>query len=48
MINSYDEIFIDKNGKYTKWNKKVELPFLVDNPEYIAGQFTQALIEKEL
>lgn len=32
----------------TKWNKKVELPFLVDSPEYIAGQFAQALIEKEL
>ena len=22
MINSYDEIFIDKNGKYIKWQKK--------------------------
>lgn len=34
--------------KEEKWNKIVELPFLVDNPEYIAGQFAQALIEKEL
>lgn len=32
----------------TKWNKTLELPFLVDNPDYVAGQFAQALIEKEL
>ena len=24
MINSYNEIFIDKNGKYIKWNKSFE------------------------
>lgn len=36
------------SDKDTKWNKQVELPFLVDSPEYIAGQFAQALIEKEL
>ena len=24
MINSYDEIFIDKNGKYTRWDKKFD------------------------
>lgn len=36
------------SDKETKWNKQVELPFLVDNPDFVAGQFTQALIEKEL
>ena len=24
MINSYDEIFIERNGKYSKWEKKLE------------------------
>ena len=34
--------------KEVNWSKKVELPFLVDNPDFVAGQFAQALIEKEL
>ena len=34
--------------KDVKWKNTLELPLLVDNPEYIAGQFAQALIEKEL
>lgn len=38
----------DSKDKEVNWSKKVELPFLVDSPEYIAGQFAQALIEKEL
>ena len=31
MINSYDEIFIDKNGKYTKWNKKFDSKEQLEN-----------------
>ena len=31
MINSYDEIFIDKNGKYQKWNKKFESKEQLEN-----------------
>ena len=31
MINSYDEIFIDKNGRYTKWDKSFESPEQLDN-----------------
>ena len=44
------EISFGNNGKdqEAKWSKKVELPFLVDNPDFVAGQFAQALIEKEL
>lgn len=38
----------NSKDKETQWNKTLELPFLVDNPDYVAGQFAQALIEKEL
>ena len=31
MINSYDEIFIDKNGKYERWNKKFESKEQLEN-----------------
>ena len=31
MINSYDEIFIDKNGKYQRWNKKFESKEQLEN-----------------
>ena len=31
MINSYDEIFIDRNGKYQKWDKKFESKEQLDN-----------------
>ena len=31
MINSYDEIFIDKNGRYIKWDKSFESPEQLDN-----------------
>lgn len=31
MINSYNEIFIDKNGKYQKWNKEFESEEQLDN-----------------
>ena len=31
MINSYDEIFIDKNGKYKKWDKKFESKEQLEN-----------------
>lgn len=31
MINSYDEIFIDKNGKYIKWDKKFDNKEQLDN-----------------
>ena len=31
MINSYDEIFIDKNGKYQKWNKSFESKDQLEN-----------------
>ena len=31
MINSYDEIFIDKNGKYQRWNKKFESKDQLEN-----------------
>ena len=31
MINAYDEIFIDKNGKYQKWNKKFESKEQLEN-----------------
>lgn len=31
MINAYDEIFIDKNGKYQKWDKTFESKDQLDN-----------------
>lgn len=31
MINSYDEIFIDRNGKYQRWNKKFESKEQLEN-----------------
>ena len=31
MINSYDEIFIDNNGKYQRWNKKFESKEQLEN-----------------
>lgn len=31
MINSYDEIFIDKNGKYQRWNKSFESKEQLEN-----------------
>ena len=31
MINSYDEIFIDKNGKYQRWDKQFESKEQLDN-----------------
>lgn len=31
MINSYDEIFIDKNGKYQRWDKKFESKEQLEN-----------------
>lgn len=31
MINAYDEIFIDKNGKYQRWDKKFESKEQLDN-----------------
>lgn len=31
MINSYDEIFIDKNGKYTRWDKKFDSKEQLEN-----------------
>ena len=31
MINSYDEIFIDKNGKYQRWNKCFESKEQLEN-----------------
>ena len=31
MINAYDEIFIDKNGKYIKWNKSFESKEQLEN-----------------
>ena len=31
MINSYDEIFIDKQGKYVRWNKKFESKEQLEN-----------------
>ena len=31
MINAYDEIFIDKNGKYQKWDKTFESKEQLDN-----------------
>ncbi len=31
MINAYDEIFIDKNGKYQKWDKKFESKEQLEN-----------------
>ena len=31
MINSYDEIFIDKKGKYQRWNKKFESKEQLEN-----------------
>ena len=31
MINSYDEIFIDKNGKYQRWDKCFESKEQLDN-----------------
>lgn len=31
MINSFDEIFIDKNGKYLKWDKKFESKEQLEN-----------------
>ena len=31
MINSYDEIFIDVNGKYQRWNKKFESKEQLEN-----------------
>lgn len=31
MINSYDEIFIDKNGKYERWNKSFESKEQLEN-----------------
>ena len=31
MINSYEEIFIDKNGKYIKWNKKFDTKEQLEN-----------------
>lgn len=31
MINSYDEIFIDNNGKYEKWHKKFESKEQLEN-----------------
>ena len=31
MINTYDEIFIDKNGKYQKWDKKFESKEQLEN-----------------
>ena len=38
----------NSKDKEVNWSKKVELPFFVDNPDFVAGQFAQALIEKEL
>lgn len=38
----------NSKDKEVNWSKKVELPFLVDSPDFVAGQFAQALIEKEL
>lgn len=31
MINSYDEIFIDRNGKYQRWDKKFESKEQLEN-----------------
>ena len=31
MINSYDEIFIDRNGKYLRWDKKFESKEQLEN-----------------
>lgn len=31
MINSYDEIFIDRNGKYQRWNKRFESKEQLEN-----------------
>ena len=31
MINAYDEIFIDKNGRYQKWDKKFESKEQLEN-----------------
>lgn len=31
MINSYDEIFIDKNGKYLRWDRKFESKEQLEN-----------------
>lgn len=31
MINAYDEIFIDKNGKYQRWDKKFESKEQLEN-----------------
>lgn len=31
MINSYDEIFIDRNGRYQRWNKKFESKEQLEN-----------------
>ena len=31
MINSYDEIFIDKNGKYIRWDKKFDSKEQLEN-----------------
>lgn len=31
MINSYDEIFIDKNGRYQKWDKRFESKEQLEN-----------------
>ena len=55
-VDYFDEPYVtleisfgnDSKDKEVNWSKKVELPFLVDNPDFIAGQFAQALIEKEL
>ena len=31
MINAYDEIFIDKNGRYVRWDKKFESKEQLEN-----------------
>lgn len=38
----------NSKDKEVQWNKTLELPFFIDNPDYVAGQFAQALIDNDM